>query len=62
MKHWLTPKQTVATSKNFSDSNPTGIRVTQMNQQIQDGNARIQSFPGPTFHHLLHYLDVNLDK
>ena len=48
--------------KIFSDDIPKGIRIKQMNQQIQNGNARIHSFPGATSHQLLDYLDVNLDK
>ena len=38
------------------------MQIKQMNKQIKNGNARIHSFPGATSHHLLHYLDVNLDK
>ena len=64
VKHWVTLKQTVTTSK-FSViafRKVYELRIKQMNQQIKNGNGRIHSFPGATSHKLLHYLDVNLDK
>ena len=64
MKHWVTLKQTVTTSK-FSViafRKVYELRIKQMNQQIKNGNGRIHSFPGAISHKLLYYLDVNLDK
>ena len=52
VKHWVT----------FSGSIPKGMRIKQMNQYFENGNARIHSFPGATSHQLINYLDVNLDK
>ena len=52
VKHWVT----------VSDSIPKGMRIKQMNQYFENGNARIHSFPGATSHQLINYLDVNLDK
>ena len=48
--------------KSFSDNIPKDIQIKQMNQQIKNGNACIHSLPGATYHQLLHYLNVNLDK
>ena len=46
----------------FCDSIPKGIRIKELNQCINNGNARLRSFPGATSEQLLHYLHVNLDN
>ena len=48
--------------KIFCDSLPKGISIKQLNQPINNGNARLHSFPGATSEQLLHFLDVNLDN
>ena len=48
--------------KIFYDNIPKGIRIKELNQHINNGNARLHSFPGATSKQLLHYLDVNPDN
>ena len=62
VKHWLTLKQTVTTSKFLFTFIPKGMRIKQMNQQIKNSNARINRFPEATSFKLLHYLYISLDK
>ena len=55
------PKSGGRNIKVFCDGIPKGIRIKELKERINNGNARLHSFPGATSEQLLHYLDVNLD-
>ena len=48
--------------KQFCDSFPKRIRIKELNECINNGNAQQYSFTGATSKQLLHYLHVNLNN
>ena len=54
------PKSGGRNIKVFCDGIPKGIRIKELKERINNGNARLHSFPGATSEQLLHYLDVTL--